>query len=750
MLPIIAGRAEGTKRWWTGLSLFTRHSSLILALVTCHLLLLPRVSFSVALEGPEGARRAYERAVRMRTALESRPDHTRPKADYEKLIRAFQAVYRYDPAYRKAPAALAAVGEVYEEMAREFSSDDYYTASIKAYQFLISQYPQSAVSRDALFTIGEIYRSDLKNPDEARKAFQKFLRQYPSSTKAAAAEEARKQIDRALAKRARSEFAFRPSGDETQRADRISEVNAIHHWVGPDYSRIVIGVEDEVKFNATRLGNPDRLVFDLSNTRLSASLVGKTFPVEDGFLRQIRIAQYKPFVTRVVLDVERIEDYSVFSLPNPFRLVIDIHGARVLARKSYPSNSVEAVPDRIGTGRESSLPGALGRERTPKRTGIPGGSGDSVAQGPLAHNSDVATRRPNPTEAMSESESAARPGSERTPTTEAGRQHPLGDREERVSGSVPKSPPEHPSAAEPDRRSLGASRETESAVRPAAPTETGSRTLTRALGLKIARIAIDPGHGGHDTGTIGPGGLREKDLVLDVALRLKKLIENKMESEVIMTRSDDTFIALEERTAIANQKAADLFISIHANASRDSSARGVETYYLNFTSSPEALEVAARENATSQESVHKLQKLIEKIARTEKIEESKEFAQQIQRALYTQTARAGVEQRDRGLKKAPFVVLIGANMPSILAEISFLTNPGDERLLRRANYRQKIAEALYRGVARYVNNLGEVKLAQESPAFRTRLGELRGPARPGSTRSARQSSPGSPASAAKF
>src|SRR6266480_3450938 len=171
-----------------------------------------------------------------------------------------------------------------------------------------------------------------------------------------------------------------------------------------------------------------------------------------------------------------------------------------------------------------------------------------------------------------------------------------------------------------------------------------------------------------------------------------------MGADAVMTRSDDTFIPLEERTAIANQKAADLFISIHANASRDQEARGIETYYLNFTSKAQALEVAARENATSEESVHQLQSLIKKIALTEKIRESENFALQIQREVFARVQIASGGQEDRGVKRAPFVVLIGANMPSILAEISFLTNQRDEKLLRKPEYRQKIAVALCHGV----------------------------------------------------
>ena len=232
--------------------------------------------------------------------------------------------------------------------------------------------------------------------------------------------------------------------------------------------------------------------------------------------------------------------------------------------------------------------------------------------------------------------------------------------------------------------------------------------MIRVLGLKVGRIVIDPGHGGHDTGTVGPEGLREKDLVLDVAKRLGELIEERMNSEVIYTRSDDTFIPLEQRTAIANDAKADLFISIHANSSHDPAARGIETYYLNFATSAESMEVASRENANSQESLHDLQDLIQKIARNEKIEESKELANDVQDTLTARMQLVSHGERNRGVKKAPFVVLIGANMPSILSEISFVSNPGDEKLLRKPDQRQRIADGLYRGVATYLDNLNSL------------------------------------------
>ena len=213
------------------------------------------------------------------------------------------------------------------------------------------------------------------------------------------------------------------------------------------------------------------------------------------------------------------------------------------------------------------------------------------------------------------------------------------------------------------------------------PTADGETSLVRTLGLKIGRIVIDAGHGGHDSGTLGVDGIEEKDVVLDVALRLGKLLSDRLGAEVIYTRSDDTFVPLETRTAIANKAQADLFLSIHANSSPDESARGVETYYLNFTSDPTALDVAARENAVSDQSIHQLSDLVKKIALKDKIAESREFAADVEGSLYAGLAKGNAGLKDRGVKKAPFVVLIGANMPSILAEISFVTNPKDAEQL---------------------------------------------------------------------
>ncbi|HKO17831.1 MAG TPA: N-acetylmuramoyl-L-alanine amidase, partial [Acidobacteriaceae bacterium] len=253
-------------------------------------------------------------------------------------------------------------------------------------------------------------------------------------------------------------------------------------------------------------------------------------------------------------------------------------------------------------------------------------------------------------------------------------------------------------------------------ARAAAKLGDGETSLVRALGLKIGRIVIDAGHGGHDSGTLGVDGIEEKDVVLDVALRLGKILHDRLGADIIYTRSDDTFIPLETRTAIANKAQADLFLSIHANSSPDPSARGVETYYLNFTSDPTALDVAARENAVSDQSIHQLSDLVKKIALKDKISESREFAADVEGSLYSGLQKGNEGLKNRGVKKAPFVVLIGANMPSILAEISFITNPKDGTQLRDPEYRQRVAESLYRGVARYEGGLSASHIATERAA----------------------------------
>ncbi len=519
-------------------------------------------------------------------------------------------------------------------------------------------------------------------------------------------------------------------------------ITGIRHWSTPVYTRVAIDLSDQVQFEAARVPDPDRIFFDLHGAHPAPDLVGKSVAVtDDGYLKRVRVAQYSDNSSRIVLDVSHVSEYSAFFLPNPWRLIIDIHAAANGSSASghTPVTQQVTLPAAGNTLRKSgnesssgisgstnaSNPGpnaaplrevtTLGQQPNrvkathhPTTSPIAASvSGTTRAAQPneleeLALSSSPAAGLTTSTKAMMPTLKPADPANDTAvpPTTKRTR-HPAATDLATNTDTHTAKLPTHPA---PEIPAAGA--------REATPTSTGERSLVRALGLKIGRIVIDAGHGGHDSGTLGPGGIEEKDVVLDVALRLGKLLKQRLGADVIYTRDDDTFIPLETRTAIANKAQADLFISVHANSSTDASARGVEVYYLNFTTSPEALEVAARENAVSDQSIYQLSDLVKKITLKDKIDESHEFAANVESSLYGGLEEGNAGLKDRGVKKAPFVVLIGANMPSILAEISFLTNPEDARELRDPAYRERIAESLYRGIEKYVSGLSGVRLAQ--------------------------------------
>jgi N-acetylmuramoyl-L-alanine amidase len=609
----------------------------------------------------------FDTAEHMREALTGRPAKERSRAEYQRVVNAYRRVYYGSPTSSKAAAAVVAEAEVLVEMGRQFIDDKTLRLAIHRYEFLRREYPGSEKRVDALFTIGEIYKDDLADPEQAQATFTEFLRRYPKSHQADDARKALGGIEQAAQKSKITDSASDKSDSDKSDKDESAKdsdddtaparVTGIRYWSSPDYTRIAIDLEQDVKFESQRIENPDRIYFDLKGTKLASTLVGKSFDVNDGFLKQIRVGQFQSDLTRIVLEVDSLSDYSTFLLSNPSRLIIDIHGKQA-------AKTVATKPAIVAKVVETPAHGNV-----PKKVVVEADSDDDTTTAKL--------EKP-----------AIKPDS--------------------PADSMPPAPVK--TTAKAKRKAIPAP---DQEIHEAVPTASGDRSLIRALGLKIGRIVIDPGHGGHDTGTIGPNGLQEKDLVLEVGRRLGKLLETRLGAEVVYTRSDDTFIPLETRTAIANQEQADLFVSIHANSSSDPDARGVETYYLNFTSSPEALEVAARENAVSAKSIHELQDLVKKIALKEKIDESREFASDVQTALHSGLSTKSSNIRDRGIKKAPFIVLIGANMPSILAEISFVSNPTDERRLRTPEYRQKIAESLYHGISKYVSGLGGVKVASK-------------------------------------
>jgi N-acetylmuramoyl-L-alanine amidase len=350
---------------------------------------------------------------------------------------------------------------------------------------------------------------------------------------------------------------------------------------------------------------------------------------------------------RVVLDLEGVGRHTVYPLYNPFRIVIDCEPLVRTAAKS-----------------ETSVPVALPKPAPAVALPTP-----TASPGPTS----PATTSPPP------APSAAPPPRSR-PTVLAEPQIVLPAR--------PTTPPE---AAAPPPEPPNANR-------------AGGFSIARQLGLGVSRIVIDPGHGGHDPGA-QVKGLDEADLTLDIALRLEELLQKEAGLQVVLTRRENVYVPLEERTAIANREEADLFLSIHANASRNPSARGVETYFLSFASSPEAEAVAARENSASAGEMRQLPDIIKAIALNNKLDESRDLAGMVQEALISRLQRSNRNVRNLGVKKAPFVVLIGAAMPSVLAEVSFLTNRQELVLLKNAAYKQRIAEALHAAVTRYRRSL---------------------------------------------
>ena len=744
----------------------------------------------------------YERAVKDRVEFEGLADGAKSKAAFTRVMDEFRAVYHENPRDTHAADAVNAVAELLAEQGRVTGEEKSLKAAVGQYEFLRAQYPGSSLARLAFGkergVVGAAREegratppSQERSPGTPRgKREEKALVAGPTHRDETAMNGARKGLgvegseiphlsrdeaapemghptakaDSSASLRNDKQASLRNDSQASLRNDKLGKdlmavmkrplavVSGIRHWSTPTYTRVAIDLGAEVTFEAARVPHPDRLYFDLHGAKLGAELVGKSFDVtDDGFLKKIRAAQAGGDVIRVVLDVSDVSEYSAFLLPNPYRLIIDIHGAKGPAaspreegrgKREEKAVDVADLPVTVGAGKRASaaanvsgLPamavtdgGEAVRPVVPSDGAVSSASrvnavvpaprtgalSRSVPGKPVPNS--VAVKAP---ENMSEVASVSDAPGKVEATTKASTKPVAAvvdptHRDEAAMNGARRSGGDTKAARASSEAYLGddkgvakmGHRSVEGApTRAAEKTLDGETSLVRALGLKIGRIVIDAGHGGHDSGTLGVDGIQEKDVVLDVALRLGKLLHERLGAEIIYTRSDDTFIPLETRTAIANKAQADLFLSIHANSSQDETARGVETYYLNFTSDNAALDVAARENAVGGQSIHQLSDLVKKITLKDKIAESREFASDVEGSLFAGLTKGNAGLKNRGVKKAPFVVLIGANMPSILAEISFVTNARDAQQLRVPEYRQRVAESLFTGVAKYENGL---------------------------------------------
>jgi N-acetylmuramoyl-L-alanine amidase len=673
----------------------------------------------------QAATTQFAHAEDLRAELNSRPAEKRKLSEYKQVVSSYRRVYLITPHAAEVPDALLAVAELYSEMGDKFGRT-YYQLAADSYKFLLHEYPTSHYGQDAMLRLARLQKDQLGDGTEASKTFEEFLRKYSRSSRKREAQESLAELallrndensssakseaaapdaDKVSEKTAEAaESARRVPPDavpvySAENSGKVPRLRRIGTSASADSTRVTIDLEDLVQYASARIRNPDRIFFDLHAARLTPELARQNIHAEGDLLSEVRVAQNQAGVVRVVLNVNGVKDYTASLLTNPPQLVIDLYpdsrGAAVRAAKARRN----ATPEPSGEPGMQAVSTAATRVEPfgPPAAVASGGASGSVAMaGPSA-------QARQPFEAQGKQD-ALRGSGQAGATVPGGSPSPAPSNSSLVNSGSGKS-------RSKNAKSVGARPDLIQPASAALPTRDGQSTLTRTLGLKISRIVIDPGHGGHDTGTIGPTGLMEKDLCLDVALRLGKIIQQRLPgAEVVYTRSDDTFIPLEERTRVANESKADLFISIHANSSHDHAARGIETYYLNLKGSPDAMEVAARENATAQESIHDLEDIVKKIARSEKIDESREFAADIQESLARRIQKLNKTVKDRGVRKAPFVVLVGADMPSILTEISFLSNPADEQLLKKPEHRQRVAEGLYQGMANYLQSLNSMTL----------------------------------------
>jgi N-acetylmuramoyl-L-alanine amidase len=610
--------------------------------------------------------RAAEKQLRESKRFQTqRLEWTRVALRYRKVVAKYpQSAYCDD--------ALLAVGDLYREMAGRFKTPHYDADAVAAYKMLVSEYPSSGLAEKALFSVFEIAR-DGGDRQRLSDAARSYLDTFPDSPRADVVKAAAKRSDPVRA-------ATLPSPPPRG----LAQVFNLRFWTGDSSTRVVIDLERRVELRQDRIAGPDRLYVDLVGTRLHPNLTTRSFPVGDGLLKQIRIAQNQDDVVRIVLDFKEVKDHSVVYMDDPTRLVIDVRG--------------QARPRMADAGAPAAGPMGPPEPAKPSATAAPMPSGAPSPRAPSAldrasETSEVDLPSDKPRAPSDTTSPSPAPSPIPSPAPTPGPS----------SAEKPADPPdarrtaagEGPSPAPPGRDSS----------QPPQANRTGNYSLARQLGLSARRIVLDPGHGGHDPGTIGHGGLQEKDLVLDVSLRLEKLLRAQPGTEVIMTRSTDVYVPLEERTGIATSKEGDLFLSVHANSSRSPSARGIETYILNFAVDPHAEEVAARENAISAATLKDLQGLVKAIALNSKIDESRDFATSIHEAMIKNVKAGQASIQDRGVRTAPFYVLIGANMPSVLAEISFVSNPEDERLLARPDQRDRIAQSLFQGIEAYLEGL---------------------------------------------
>ena len=537
--------------------------------------------------GQDRGEKLYEETFELYKSLAVNQSKSQNKEIWETIARAFYSIDRDYPNSPKAPNSLFLSGKMYEEIGERFNSQKDFDKSVEISRKFVRKYPDSNLADDAQLRVARIVERESKS--DAYIEYDKVVIDFPKGDMRTVALNKRQEL--APFKPAKKTAVYKPrtDGKTSTSGNGLTKVSQIRHWSTDDYTRVVIHLDKDASYTSRLLkpdpaqGTPPRLFVDIQGATVDKNLYVE--PIKKGLLEQIKFARNTKDTVRVVLYIKSFDDYKVFELKDPYRIVMDIEGS------GKKSDGYYAKEDTGTYDYKSGLPE------------------DSVS------------------------------------------------------------------------------------------------SLSEALGLKIRTVVIDAGHGGHDPGAIGPSGLKEKDVNLRIAKALKKKLDTEGKkfgiTNVYLTRSTDKFIPLEERTGIAKKLGADLFISIHCNAARNKQAYGIETYILSVTNDRSSLAVAARENATTSISRSDMDKVLKQYLLGAKIEESQRFASHVQGSVVKNVSAKYPPARDKGVKKAPFIVLIGADIPSILVETSFITNPRDEKRLQSNAYINEIADGIFVGVKKY-------------------------------------------------
>jgi N-acetylmuramoyl-L-alanine amidase len=563
-----------------------RHALISVSLSLFFALLLATSTHAASSSSSNSAQRLYKKAEDCSKDLYQSANKRKYRHYWERCIKRCERVYKGFPDTDEAVWAMYKAGRLWAELSRYSGKSSDLDRAIALFREIVNSHKDHRLADDAQYKLGEIF---YKHKKDSRQAYVEFLKvevKFPKGDMRAKASEMLNKLERILGKK---RAAREKSIKEKETLQQMVLVKDIRHWSTPTYTRVVIDLEDQVKYKGhllkkdPHLKKPRRLYVDLRNAWINKD-IETSIPIKDELLRMARAGQHNKDTVRVVLDIDNMVGYKIFHLFDPFRIVIDVQG----------------------------------EERGPAEV------------------------------------------------------------------AVAKKPDE-------DKRKK---QETQEGV-----------SLAKQLGLGVRRIVIDAGHGGKDPGAIGRDGVREKDIVLKLARILAGKVREELDCQPVLTRAADVFVPLEKRTAIANIEKADLFISLHVNAHKYRSVQGLETYFLNIALDEDSMNLAARENATSTKNISDLEMILNDLMLNTKIHESSRLAEFVHRGLMGGLRGGYKHVENRGVRQAPFYVLIGAEMPAVLVEIGYITNPLECKRLRSQAYLNKVASGIVRGIEQYIRDM---------------------------------------------